>query len=109
MERLFEGKDRYITKGIEQRLPLALQLFLWKCLDDKITEKEPLDYLQVFKLQKYYDPSVSTSASLRITHSQEIPDRLSTYSLSDGSSAVEGTIFVINDGIVVTMLWADEY
>lgn len=109
MERLFEGKDRYITKGIEQKLPLTLQLFLWKCIDDEIVRKEPLDYLQVFKLQKYYDPSISNSTSLRITQSQEIPERLSTYSLSNGSSSVEGTIFIIDDGSVVTMLWADEY
>lgn len=45
----------------------------------------------------------------KIIHSQEVPEYENTFILSDGFSPVEGTIFVIDDGHVVTMLWADEY
>jgi hypothetical protein len=108
MENLFIGKEKYATKGIVQSLPLEIQLFLWSCIDERLVKGDKLDYLQVFKLQNIYDPDMGLKVT-KVMHSQEIPEYEYTYYLRDGSFSVEGTIFVIDDGSVVTMLWADEY
>jgi hypothetical protein len=109
MEKLFQGKGKYATKEIVQTLPLNLQLFLWSCIEERVSRDEVMDYLQVFRLQNIYDPNRTGNRVTRIVHSQEIPEYESTYILSDGSFPVEGTIFVIDDGNVVTMLWGEEY
>lgn len=68
-----------------------------------------MDYLQVFKINNIFDPDAPGKRVAKIIHSQEIPEYENTYYRSDGSSMVEGAIFVIYDGNVVTMLWANEY
>ena len=45
----FKNK-RYITKGVNERVPLLTQLFMWHCID---TLDVPKDYLQVFKCSGY--------------------------------------------------------
>ncbi len=109
MEKLYIGKEKYATKGIVNKLPLELQMFLWSCIEERVARDEVMDYLQVFKLQNICDPEVTGKILTKITHSQEIPEFEYTYYLRDGSFPMEGTIFVIDDGSVVTMLWADEY
>ena len=42
---MFNNK-RYLTKGIDESIPLELQLFMWNCIDRM---PEPKDYLQVFE------------------------------------------------------------
>lgn len=108
MEKLYIGKEKYVTKGIVNKLPLELQMFLWSCIEERVARDEVMDYLQVFKLQNIYDPDMGLKVT-KVIHSQEIPEYEYIYYLRDGSSPVEGTIFVIDDGAVVTMLWADEY
>lgn len=44
-----DGKQRYETKGINQRLDLRYRLKLWEMIDSVNTNLE-LDYLQVFDL-----------------------------------------------------------
>lgn len=108
IDKLFIGKEKYATKGIVKSLPLEIQLFLWSCIDERLVKGDKLDYLQVFKLQNIYDSDKGLKVTI-VIHSQEIPVYEYTYYLRDGSSPMEGTIFVIDDGSVVTMLWADEY
>ena len=40
--------NRYLTCGVDNAIPLELQLFLWDCVDRL---PEPKDYLQVFELK----------------------------------------------------------
>jgi hypothetical protein len=45
---MFEAdKPRYLTCGVDAKIPLLLQVFLWRCVEKM---PEPKDYLQVFKL-----------------------------------------------------------
>ena len=46
LQMKFKNK-RYITKGVNERVPLLTQLFMWHCID---TLDIPEDYLQVFKM-----------------------------------------------------------
>lgn len=40
--------ERYLTCGIDSTIPLALQLFMWECVE-RLPEQR--DYLQVFDLK----------------------------------------------------------
>lgn len=56
---------RYATCGINAEIPLALQLILWKMIDEM--EAAQKDYLQVFALS-------SENGEQKIIHEQEQPD-----------------------------------
>jgi hypothetical protein len=40
--------SRYLTKGINEEVPLNLQILLWSMIDSTLIKK---DYLQVFKIK----------------------------------------------------------
>lgn len=43
---------RYLTRGVNDTLPLQLQVFIWNCIDRLPDER---DYLQVFRLKPFGD------------------------------------------------------
>lgn len=90
--------DRYLTCGIQTRIPSALQMLIWNFID---TMPEPKDYLQVFRL------SVEDGKQ-RIEHMQEEPEFEKTYVFPMEEPIYE-KIFVIDDGEHSTMLLAEEY
>lgn len=94
---MFEN-SRYLTKGVNQSVPLELQIFMWKCIDELPIEK---DYLQVFNL------SVKDGIQI-IQHKQEVLKYQNTYSVLV-SNPVDAKIFVIDDGEYSIMLLAEEY
>ena len=51
--------NRYLTCGVDNTIPLELQLFMWDCVDRL---PEPKDYLQVFELMPW------GRCSLSLTH-----------------------------------------
>lgn len=91
--------QRYITRGVSQKVDLPLQLFMWQCIDELDV---PKDYLQVFKL------SVADGKQ-KIEHIQEEPCYKREYLLSTDTPVFVGNIFVIDDGSHSTMLLAEEY
>ncbi len=91
--------SRYVTRGINAEIPLALQLILWKMIDEmEVAQK---DYLQVFTLS-------SENGEQKIIHEQEQPDYRKEYTFS-GDCLINEKIFVIDDGDYSTMLLAEEY
>ncbi len=91
--------SRYATRGINAEIPLALQLVLWKMIDEMEVARK--DYLQVFTLS-------SENGEQKIVHEQEQPDYRKEYVFS-GDCLVNAKIFVIDDGDHSTMLLAEEY
>ena len=90
--------QRYATAAVSREIPLAVQLFLWQCID--ALPFSP-DYLQVFEL-------FTDGSRLKIVHTQECPDYRKEYLLlSDVPIAVK--IYVINDETHATMLFCEEY
>lgn len=90
---------RYVTRGINAEIPLALQLILWKMIDEmEVAQK---DYLQVFTLS-------SKNSRQKIIHEQEQPDYRKEYVFS-GDCLINEKIFVIDDGDHSTMMLAEEY
>lgn len=45
-------KKRYLTRGIDETIPLELQLFMWNAIDNM---PAPKDYLQIFELTQKDD------------------------------------------------------
>ena len=92
------NNQRYLTCGVDNTIPIELQLFLWDCVDQL---PEPRDYLQVFDLEQ-------VGMMQSITHRSEQPEYRKVYLLSSESPITE-KIYVIDDGDHSTMLLASEY
>ena len=95
---MFENQ-RYITRGVSDRVSLPLQLFMWQCIDSM---NVPKDYLQVFKFS-------AENGKQKIEHIQEEPEYKREYLLITDTPVLVSKIFVIDDGSHSTMLLAEEY
>ena len=90
--------NRYLTCGVDNAIPIELQLFLWNCVDEL---PEPRDYLQVFEL--------SASGPMQsIVHSSEEPEYRKVYMIPSDAPITE-KLYIIDDGDHSTMLLANEY
>ena len=97
---MFEkNKPRYLTRGVDESIPLELQMFMWEAVD---RIPEPKDYLQVFRL------SVEKGLQV-IHHTAEQPEFDMTYILPTVTKAVTAKVYIIDDGDHCTMLLAEEY
>jgi len=64
---MFErDKPRYATQQIALNVSVEIQILLWRIMDNRRYTQEPLDYLQVFHLQRNGDMQ-------RVVNKQEEP------------------------------------
>ena len=97
---MFEkSKGRYLTRGVDKEIPIDIQIFMWKTVDNM---PEPKDYLQVFNL------TVQNGLQI-IRHTSEKPKYEMTYILTTLTKAVTAKVYIIDDGDHCTMLLAEEY
>lgn len=89
--------NKYITKGVQSEIPIALQLFMFDCIS-VVPEK---DYLQIFKLS-------AVNGKQRIIHEQEVPEFKREY-LLNFPETINAKVYIIDDGEHCTMLLAEEY
>ncbi|MGN1097543.1 MAG: DUF960 domain-containing protein [Clostridia bacterium] len=92
------NNQKYITRGVENEIPLPLQLLMWELISALPVDK---DYLQVFSL------SVNNGKQ-RIVHTQECPVYRREYEF-EADRPVTGKVFVIDDETHSTMLMNYEY
>ena len=104
---MFEPQNRYVTCGIDQRLPQDLQRLIWTSIDARILfSDEKIDYLQVFTFKKIDDEI------LALHHEQEQPPILNVHYTNyrpEYDEILHEKVFVIDDGDHSTMLFAYEY
>ena len=91
--------QRFITKGVAEKVNPLLQVFMWKCIDDMPIRQ---DYLQVFKGSIY-------DGKQKIIHTQEVPEFEREYLFLADAPFFVGKIFVIDDETHSTMILAEEY
>lgn len=98
---MFAKENRYITRGVNEKLDLSLQILLWNLVDDLKVEK---DYLQVFKLSRVGDV-------VNIEHTQEVPNYKSCIKVNAKDLEFEGheKVYLIDSGAYNTMLLSEEY
>ena len=94
----FENQ-RFITKGVAEKVDVLLQIFMWECIENL---SPPKDYLQVFEF-------ADENGKLKIVHSQEEPEYRMEYLIKTDAPFFVGKIFVIDDETHVTMLLEEEY
>ena len=104
---MFEPQNRYVTCGIDERLPQELQRLIWTSVDMRVLlANEKIDYLQVFTFKKIDDEV------LALHHEQEQPPILNVHYTNyrpEHEEILHEKIFVIDDGDHSTMLFAYEY
>ena len=93
--------QRYLTRGINDQIPIDIQLFCWQCYDTaKATGN--YDYLQVFELK------ILDEQTQQVEHRQEVPEYKQIYHLKS-TNPIDQKIFIIDEGEYATMLLAEEY
>jgi len=91
--------NRYLTRGVSERIPIDLQIILWNALE---TLPEPKDYFQVFRL-------FSLNGIQCIEHEQEQPPFKRKYLLPTIETPITAKVYIIDDGDHSTMLLAEDY
>lgn len=102
-----EKGNRYITKGMNEVIPVELQLFCWQCIDEQVKSEKKLDYLQVFE----FNPDNQRQA-IEIVHRQEEPFSIMYHEvkMTEGTNQLTFlNVWVIDDGTNQTMLLSEEY
>ena len=97
---MFQNK-RFLTRGVQAKIPVELQLFLWNCIDQLPEER---DYFQVFKLDV-------SNGKQHIHHFSEQPEYSKEYmiDLANTEKPITAKVHVIDDIDHSTMLLAEEY
>ena len=91
--------NRFITTGIQSRIPHDTQRLLWYLID--VLEIPEVDSYQFFTL-------TIEAGKQKIIHKQEQPE-YSVELLVEVSEPVSEKVYVIDDGENSTMLLAEEY
>lgn len=94
---MFTNK-RYLSRGVDDTIPIELQLFMWACIDQL---PEPRDYLQIFDLEQ-----VGNMQS--ITHRSEQPEYRKVY-LLPSDNPITGKLYAIDNNEYSTLILASEY
>lgn len=65
---MFKKNNRYVTRGVNEKVDIRLQLIMWSMID-KLKDKGnvELDYLQVFRIRK-------EGKKIVISQSQEVSE-----------------------------------
>lgn len=96
-------KNRYVTRGVIESIPIEVQRFLWNVIDNLYTaSKVEMDYLQIFEL------SSSESGGQRIIHKQEVPEYQAVYEFDKVKTPIHAKVYVIDDVEYCTMLLPEE-
>ena len=102
---MFDNGSRYVSRGINDEIPIDVQIFMWQLIDELKDTTEDVDYLQVFTISTV-DESENT---IRIIHSQEVPEYKKIWIFEASEPSNQEKIFVIDDWSHATMLLAKEY
>ena len=97
-------KDKYLTRGINEAVPLAIQLSFWHMIEEARPNIQ-LDYLQIFRLSVINTGDITIQ---KIIHEQERPP-YKTDAVFPAFDTYSGKIYVIDDGTHSTMLLPEEY
>lgn len=98
---MFSSGKRYITRGVENNVPLYLTMIMWELIDRE-KQNTALDYLQIFRLN-------TEDNKQKIVHEQEQPKPFKKTYVYRLPETFTGKIYVIDDGNHETMLLAEEY
>lgn len=92
-----DNGSRYVSRGINDEIPIDLQILMWQLIQELKDTIGDVDYLQVFTIS-IVDESEN---KVRIIHSQEVPEYKKVWIFKVSEPC--------NDETHSTMLLANEY
>ena len=99
-------KEKYISKGISEKLSVDLVTILWMMIDEAKV-KTDLDYFQIFHLSISDKDGVMAQ---KIMHEQEQPKYKHSICVLCDTQPINAKIYCIDDNIGhATMILAEEY
>lgn len=99
-------KEKYISKGINEKLSVDLITILWMMIDEA-KSKTDLDYFQIFNLSVSEQNGVKVQ---KIIHKQEKPRYKHSICVLCDTPPINSKIYCIDDSIGhSTMILAEEY
>lgn len=99
-------KEKYISKGINEKLSADLITILWMMIDEA-KDKTDLDYFQVFRLSVFCQDGIRVQ---KIIHKQEKPKYKYPICILGDTQPINAKIYCIDDNIGhSTMILAEEY
>lgn len=96
---------RYLTSGVNEKVPIQIQLFCWNEYD-KCNQNQESDYLHIFKIETIQEVDVY---KLKIVHEQEQPLYSCSYQINWNSLIDVDKIYIISQDDYEIMLLAEEY
>lgn len=94
------NKDRYLTSGVSEEIPLEIQILMWSMIGEIKIKK---DYLQVFEIEPI------KNGLLKIEHRQEIPKYKKEHVVLNTGINSTTKIFIIDDRDYSIMMLSSEY
>jgi hypothetical protein len=94
-------KNKYITRGIKEKVSMFQQLVCWNLIEQKNESEIKLDYLQIFEFFQEKDNN-------KIIYRQERPLFIDEYSFRGGAIKYL-KIWVIDDSERIVMMLPEEY
>ena len=61
---MFKKENRYVSRQVNENVPIQLQILMWSMIDS-LKEKKKLDYLQIFRLKVKEDKVLSIQRKIR--------------------------------------------
>lgn len=96
---------RYLTSGVNEKVPIQIQLFCWNEYD-KSNQNQESDYLHIFRIEAIQEVE---GYKLKIVHEQEQP-KYSYITLINWNLLIDvDKIYIVNNGDYEIMLLPDEY
>ena len=98
---MFKQENRYVSRLVNENVPMQLQILMWSMIDSLKGKKE-LDYLQIFRLKVKGD-------RVLIEHEQEVPPYQEEYEGEKAKFLIEHDmkIYVIDSIDYITMIFAE--
>lgn len=92
-------KQKYCTRGINNEVPMELQLVMWELVEIMPVAR---DYLQIFEV-------ATNTTFTTILHKQEVPKYEATYDINIALKEGVKVYVIIERNGIATMMLNDEY
>ncbi|MFS0567532.1 DUF960 family protein [Brevibacillus invocatus] len=99
--------DRYVTRGVNEVVPIELQRMLWSILERRQERGDQLDHLQIFELSSEW---VDGEPLQKVVNQQEQPFHEEVFYVDHTENLAIGvTVWIIDSGTYSTALLPEEY
>ncbi|ELK39419.1 hypothetical protein D478_24483 [Brevibacillus agri BAB-2500] len=99
--------DRYVRRGVNEVVPVELQLILWSILEKRQERGDQLDFLKVFELSAEW---VDGEPLQKVINRQEQPFHREVFYVDHTENLAIGvTVWIVDSRTYSTMLLPEEY